>query len=279
MRETINLLIELQERSLIRDEQRSLHGPMADLTSITESIDRLFEKLDPSTKAIYNRLSKKDHIVVSPMHVGRCSMCGMSLAISQVQSVKQCRTLVACPSCARILYDPDGAKWVGGRPKISSGERKTGIARFSSPALMVPGLKAKTAREAITELAGAMLNGGLVDDADKLVEAAMTREATLSTAVGHGLAFPHVRGVEGGGLSLVFGTSRKGVKWTDAADKPVQFVFFSTIPTAVSAFYMKLISGLVETFTKDIHRKAVLAADSQDALWKALVKATRYSVK
>ncbi len=279
MRETIDLLIQLQELGLIRDEQRSLHGPLADLASLNESIDKLTEKLDAPAKAIYTRLSKKDHIVMSPMHAGRCSMCGMSLAISQVQSVKQCRSLVACPSCARILYDPDGAKWVAERPKLSSGERKTGVARFSSASLMVPNLKAKTAREAIAELSAAMQSAGLVDDASKLVNDAINREATLSTAVGHGLAFPHVRGVEGGGLTLVLGTSKQGVKWTDTEDEPAQFVFFATIPTAVSAFYLKLISGLVETFTKDVHRKAVLAAEDPESLWKALVKATRYTIK
>ena len=279
MRETIELLLRLQERSLIRDEQRSLYGPNADLTALSESIDELAQKLDPPTRTIYARLSKKDHIVLSPMHAGKCSMCGMSLAISQVQSVKQCRTLVACPSCARILYDPEGAKWVAARPKLSAGERKTGIARFSSQALMVADLGATTAEDAISRLAAAAQGAGLVDDASKLVAAAMERERTLSTAVGKGLAFPHVRGIEGGGLTLALGTSREGVKWSGADDKPVHFVFFSTIPTAVSAFYLKLISGLVDTFTKETHRKAVLAAGDQESLWKALVKATRYSVK
>lgn len=279
MRSTIDRLVQLQELTLIRDEQRSLHGAGADLTSLNERIDGMIQELDPAVKAIYLRLSKKDHVIIAPLHEGKCSMCGMSIAISQVQSVKQCRTLVACPSCARILYDPSGVKWLAERPKRSSGERKTGLARFSSPALMLPHLKAKSAAEAVAELANALEREKLVDDAATLAKLAMDREAPVSTNVGRGLAFPHVRGIEGGALTLVFGTSEAGIKWGAGDEDPVNFVFFSTIPTAASSFYLKILAGLVDPFSKDVNRKAALAAETPDALWKALTKATRYSIK
>lgn len=279
MRSTINHLIQLQELTLIRDEQRSIRGAGADLGELNRSIDAMAGSLDPAVKVVRDRLYKKDHIVMAPMNDGSCSMCGMKLAIAVVQSVKLCRTIVTCPSCARILYDSDGAKWVGERPKRSSGEHKSGIARFSAPELMVPELAATTPAEAISELAGTLQTGHFVDDAAKLVEAALAREATLPTGVGRGLAFPHVRGVEGGGLSLAFGTSRKGIKWGGPDDEPVHFVFFSTIPTAVSMFYLRLLAGLAESYAKEPNRKAALEAKDPTALWKALSKATRFTVR
>lgn len=279
MRSTINHLVQLQELTLIRDEQRSIRGAAADLGGLNDSIDSMAGSLDPAVKVVRDRLYKKDHIVMAPMNDGSCSVCGMKLAIAVVQAVKLCRTLVTCPSCARILYDPDGAKWVGERPKRSSGEHKSGVARFSAPELMVPELKATTPEAAIAELAGTLQQGHFVDDAAKLVEAAMARENTVPTGVGNGLAFPHVRGVEGGGLSLAFGTSRKGIKWGGADAKPVHFVFFSTIPTAVSMFYLRLLAGLTESFLKEPNRKAALEAKDPQTLWKALAKATRFTVK
>ena len=279
MRSTVNHLSQLQELTLIRDEQRSIRGAGADLGDLNESIDAMAASLDPAVKTVRDRLYKKDHIVMAPMNDGSCSVCGMKLAISVVQSVKLCRTLVTCPSCARILYDPTGAKWVAERPKRSSGEHKVGVARFSAPELMVAGLQATTPEAAIAELAGTLQAGKFVDDAAKLVESAMAREATLPTGVGNGLAFPHVRGIEGGGLSLAFGTSRKGIKWGGADEKPVHFVFFSTIPTAVSMFYLRLLAGLTESYSKEQNRKAALEAKDGSALWKALVKATRFTVK
>ena len=51
------------------------------------------------------------------------------------------------------------------------------------------------------------------------------------------------------------------------------------IPTAASAFYLKLLSGLTETFVKVDARKALMAEKEPDKLWKALVKATRATIK
>ena len=143
---------------------------------------------------------------------------------------------------------------------------------------MVPDLKAETGAEAIAELAAIMEQKGFVSGVDKLVQTALEREAILSTAMENGLAFPHVRGVEGGGLTLALGVSKKGVKFDDAGSV-VNIVFFITIPTAVSAFYLRLMSGLTETFLKEQNREAILLAETPEQLWKALTKATRYSIK
>lgn len=143
---------------------------------------------------------------------------------------------------------------------------------------MVPDLKAETGAEAIAELATVMEQKNFVSGVDKLVQTALEREAVLSTAMENGLAFPHVRGVEGGGLTLALGVSHKGVAF-DNAGNVVNIVFFITIPTAVSAFYLRLMAGLTETFLKEQNREAILTAETPEQLWKALTKATRYSIK
>lgn len=279
MRSVLNHLVQLQELTLIRDEQRSLPGGMAKLGRLNEDIDSMTDALVPDVKALYMRLYKRDHIVVAPLNDGSCSMCGMRLAISTIQAVRLCRELQMCPSCTRILHDTTGPKWVGERPKRTVSERKAGIARFSAPDLMVPDLKAKTREEAIAALAKVMESERFVDNAAKLVDAALGRESVVSTAVGHGIAFPHVRGVEGGGLAMALGVSREGIAFDGPDAAPTHFVFFSTIPTAVSAFYLKLMAGISEAFRKESNRTAALEADTPEALWRVLAKATRYTVK
>lgn len=279
MRSTINHLIQLQELILIRDEQRSIRGLAADMSAINASIDGMTETLEPEVKMNFMRLYKKDHIVLAPMNDGSCSMCGMHVAISQIQAVKLCRNLIPCPSCARTLYDPSGAKWVAERKSRSSSERKVGIARFSSPDLMLPDLQGTTATEIIAELTQNLQRAQFVDHAEKLADAAMARENILGTGIGHGMAFPHVRGIEGGGLSLAFGVSKKGVVFGGVSEAPAHFIFFSTIPTAVSAFYLRLLAGLSESFIKEPNRKLALEAKTPEELWKVLTKATRYTVK
>ena len=153
---------------------------------------------------------------------------------------------------------------------------KTGISRFSAEELMVADMKAETREDAIAQLAEAMERHGFISSADNLTAAALEREGVLSTAIEGGIAFPHVRGVEGGGLTLAMGVSRKGIDWDG---EKVGIVFLSAIPVAVSAFYLRLMAGLSQSFAKDANRKAVVEANDSATLWKALQKATRTAVK
>jgi mannitol/fructose-specific phosphotransferase system IIA component (Ntr-type) len=141
---------------------------------------------------------------------------------------------------------------------------------------MIAELKGKTSEEAIDELAKTMEKNGFISSAENLTAAAMERESVLSTAIGEGIAFPHVRGVEGGGLTLAMGISKTGIDWNG---EKVNIVFLSAIPVAVSAFYLRLMAGLSQSFAKDANRAAVLEAKDSAALWKALQKATRTTVK
>ncbi len=277
MQSLINHLNQLQELLLIRDEHRTT-GDGRHMDRLNDSIEQLTDVLPVEMKSLYLRLYKKDHIVMAPMHNGCCAICGMRMPISQVQAVRLCKQIQSCPSCARILFEEsDAPKWIGDAPSRTE-PRKSGISRFSAEILMVPNLKAHSAVEAIEKLAKVMEEQNFISASDKLVQSALEREAVLSTAMENGLAFPHVRGVEGGGLTLAMGVSKKGIPWDDAG-KLVNIVFFITIPTAVSAFYLRLMSGLTETFLKEQNREAILEAKTSEELWKALLKATRYSIK
>ena len=277
MKNQINLLNQLQELVFTRDELHQA-GDWSHTDALDRAIDDLSAKLDPQPRALYQRLYKKSHIVMAPMSDGCCAVCGMRLPISQVQQVRMAKTLQTCSSCGRMLYneEEDAPRYIGEKP--TRGEpRKTGISRFSAEELMVCDLKGDTTEAVIGELAQAMSDNRFVSNPTALVEAAMERESVLSTAVGNGLAFPHVRGVEGGGLTLALGVSKKGFKY-DAAGTIVHLVFFSVIPVAVSPFYMRLMAVLAEAFAKESNRAALLEAKSPAELWKAFMKTTRHAV-
>ena len=278
MKHQINLLSQLQEMILTRDEHHHT-GDGSHLDSLNDSIDALVDKLEPQLKVAYQRLYKKDHLVMSPMVDGCCGVCGMRLPVSQVQQVRLARAVQTCSSCGRMLYDEeqDAPRVIAEKP--SRGEpRKTGVSRFSAEELMVCDLKGTTTESVIHELAEAMVANRFVSNADALVKAAMEREIVFSTAMGDGLAFPHVRGVEGGGLTLALGVSKKGFVYDDDGTR-VHFVFFSAIPVAVSAFYLRLMSGLSEAFAKKENRDLLMKATTPAELWKSFMKATRYTIR
>ena len=275
MKSQINILRQLQELVLTRDEHHQT-GDGSHLDSLNDSIEGLQQKLDPQISGLYERLYKKNHIVISAMTNNCCAVCGMQVPIAQGQQVRMAQHLVTCSSCGRILFASDDDAVVNTSEAPDRDNPKTGISRFSAEELMVVGLESVTREEAITKLAEKMESAGFISSADNFITAALERESILSTAMEGGIAFPHVRGVEGGGLTLAMGVSKKGIDWDG---EKVHIVFLSAIPVAVSAFYLRLMSGLSQTFLKESSSKAAVEAKDAAALWKVLQKATRTTVK
>lgn len=276
MKSQINTLRQLQELVLIRDEHHQT-GDGSHLAKLNESIDAMRAKLVPQAGALYDRLYKKHHVVISAMTNNCCAVCGMQVPIAQGQQVRLGEHLVTCSSCGRILFaaEEDAARNVT-EPADRDDAPKTGISRFSAEELMLVDLGPVSREEAITALAGAMEEHKFIANADSLVTAALERESVLPTAIDGGIAFPHVRGVEGGGLCLAMGISREGIDWDG---QKVNLVFLSAIPVAVSAFYLRLMSGLMQSFAREPARRSAIEAKDPAALWKALCKATRVAVK
>lgn len=275
MKSQINTLRQLQELVLTRDEHNQT-GDGSHLDQLNDSIDGMEGRLDPQVRGLYDRLYKKSHVVLAAMSNGCCSACGMQVPIAQSQQVRLAQHLVTCSSCGRILFadDADAARNIAEKPDRD--DPRTGISRFSAEELMVCDLASDTPEGAIGELAKAMEAHKFISNADSLVSAAMDREAMLSTATEEGVAFPHVRGVEGGALTLALGVSRKGIDWQG---QKVTIVVLSAIPVAVSAFYLRLMGGLAQAFSKAENRALLESAADSASLWKALVKASRHTVK
>lgn len=275
MKSQINTLRQLQELVLTRDEHHQT-GDGSRLDKLNDAIDEVSGKLQPQVRGLYDRLYKKSHIVISAMANGCCAVCGMQVPIAQAQQVKLAQHLVTCSNCGRILFATTPADPANIADKTDRDDIRTGISRFSDEDLVVAELKATTREEAIAELAVKMEENKFISNAESLVTAAIERENVLSTALGGGLAFPHVRGVEGGALTLAMGVSQKGIDWDG---EKVNIVFLSAIPVAVSAFYLKLMSGIMQAYSKKENFDAALAAKTPAALWKNLVKATHRTLK
>jgi len=278
MHPLVNHLIQLQDLTLVRDEQK-VSGDSTHLERLDAAIKTMAQELPTDVRTLYHKLFAKDHIVLSPVSEMLCAVCGMKLPISQVQAVRLGREMQSCPNCARILFYPEGVARRLGKAARRTGPRKVGISRFSSSTLMIPSLASPEKEGAITELAYKMEKEGFVDKAQPLIEEALRREAIVTTAVDHGMAFPHVRGVEGGGLTLALGLSNKGVRFEPDKKNLTKMVFLIVIPTAASAFYLKLLAGLAETFADPEARKALLACSDVEETWKTMIRLTRATIK
>lgn len=277
MKSQINILRQLQELVLTRDEHNQT-GDGSHLDQLNESIATLQKQLQPQLAAVYDRLYKKNHVVISAMTNNCCAGCGMQVPISQVQQVRLGEHLVACSNCGRILFaDALDAAHNVTKKQDKDEVQKTGISRFSAEELMVVDLGKTDAAGAIARLAETMEANNFISNSENLIASAMEREGVLSTAMEGGIAFPHVRGVEGGALTMAIGVSKEGIDWD--GQNQVNIVFLSAIPVAVSAFYLRLMSGIIQAFSKAANRKQAIEANDSKALWKAVCKATRTMVK
>ena len=275
MNEQLETLKKIQDLSLTRAECVA-RGDTANADALSSEMAELAGSLDQRVHALYGRISAARPLFMSAMHNGKCSGCGMQVPVATAKMVRMAAHLVTCTTCGRILYDNAGA--VASSRKVEDVDddnisKVRGVARFSSEQLMVADLKASTMQAAIGELSRTMADGGFVSDGEALARLALEREAVLTTRIEAGVAVPHVRGVEGGALAFALGISRDGIVWDDSGEK-VNFIVLSAIPSAGSAFFLKLMSDLMAVFRRKASRQALLEAKDSASLWAALDKAT-----
>ena len=278
MQPVINLLVQLQELIVARAQQEA-GMPGAQLDQLDASIASLKKEIPSDVSQQFARLLQKSPLAIVPVVNGVCTACGMTLPVSLVHQVHAAEKIYHCPACARLLFHRESSARNTRKAPRRSDPPKVGIERFSAEALMIPALKGTDRDAVLAELCQKLAAEGFVDDAGKLLESALKREAIISTAVENGLAFPHVRCIEGGALTLALGLAPKAIKFDPAGKASTRIVFFMVIPTAASAFYLKLLAGLSQVFQKAENRDKLLEADTPEKLWKALMKATRLVIQ
>jgi mannitol/fructose-specific phosphotransferase system IIA component (Ntr-type) len=265
----LNQLIQLQELNFVLAEQRTL-VPKFRLTDLESSVRALIENLPQEIAFLYRGLQKRHQAAVVPEAHGTCSGCGISLPTSLAAEIRRGKGIQQCPNCRRVLYHLEGAPRQLRRRLDKTGRPKVGVARFSSKELMLPRIEAESRDDAISGLIRLMAANGFVENPENLLAAALRRESIISTALEHGLAFPHVRGVEGGGLTFSLGLKKQGLRFDRSKARLTRIIFFIVIPSAASVFYLQLLSGLIEAFREDSARKKLLACKNSDEMWTML---------
>jgi len=273
----LNQLIQLQELNFVLSEQRTL-VPKFRLTDLENSVKELITSLPQEIATLYQGLQERHQAAVLPEANGTCSGCGISLPTSLAAEIRTGKGIQQCPNCRRILYHLEGAPRQLRKRLEQTGRPRAGVARFSSKELMFPRIEAEGRDDAISELIQVMAAKGFVENPESLLAAALRRESIISTSLEHGLAFPHVRGVEGGGLTFSLGLKKQGLKFGNPKGRLTRIIFFIVIPSAASVFYLQLLSGLIEAFREDSARKKLLACKTSDEMWITLNTLTQKTI-
>jgi Kef-type K+ transport system membrane component KefB len=149
------------------------------------------------------------------------------------------------------------------RKRIRAGE-------YLAPAAILPSLAAGDRSGAIRELAAvaAARIPGLPPEA--IIAPALLREQEFGTAVGNGLAIPHVRlkGIER--PVLAFGRSAAGLDWNAPDGRPVRSVFLLVTPEEAQDVHVQILSAIAKAVLRPETGAALEQAANEKEIWEVL---------
>lgn len=119
----------------------------------------------------------------------------------------------------------------------------------------------------LKEIVPLLESSGNIVNATKLLTDLWNREKKASTAVGNGLAIPHVRTMQARKFTLAFARSTPGVEFDAPDGQPVHFLFAVVAPPYDDDLYLKVYREIALVF-KDERRVEELraTADGHEAI-------------
>jgi mannitol/fructose-specific phosphotransferase system IIA component (Ntr-type) len=113
------------------------------------------------------------------------------------------------------------------------------------------------------ELADLLETTGRVVNRSKLLTDLINRERKSSTAIGEGIAIPHVRTMQSREFAICFARSTPGVEFDAIDGAPVHFFFAVVAPPYDDKLYLEVYRSIGELFRRGGTREALLAAKSE----------------
>ncbi len=170
----------------------------------------------------------------------------------------------------------DVEKWVNER--LSSGAKSqkdtapVQVRNILSPDRVVF-IRQSSKRDALTELANVLTAAPQVKRADELVAEILKREELMSTAIGRGIAIPHVRLSSVTDLVMAVGVCKTPVEdFQTIDDVPVNLLFMIAAAYNQHAYYLKTLSYFSARLKKNELRAALAAAETPHAVYDLLLQ-------
>ena len=167
-------------------------------------------------------------------------------------------------------------RWVNERlsspVSAKKSETEVQIKNFLSPDRVVF-IENSSKRDAIVELANVLSEAPQVKNKEELVSEILKREDLMSTAVGRGIAIPHVRLSSVTDLVMAVGICKKNIEDYQAVDnEPVNLLIMIAAAYNQHTYYLKTISYLTAKLRsqnlRDSLKKAATPREAYDALVK-----------
>ena len=165
-------------------------------------------------------------------------------------------------------------KWVNERLSSSSNTKKTDdavqVKNILSPDRVVI-ITQSAKRDALTELANVLANAPQVKRGDELLSEILKREELMSTAVGRGIAIPHVRLSSVTDLVMAVGVCRTPISdFQTVDDKPVNLLIMIAAAYNQHTYYLQTISYFSAKLKSQELRDAIANAATEKEVYELL---------
>jgi len=124
----------------------------------------------------------------------------------------------------------------------------------------------------LRDLARLLSLSGEVRNEKKLAVDLWNREKKASTAIGHGVAIPHVRTNQVRKLVMGFARSQEGIDFESPDGEPVNLFFPMAAPPYDDKLYLRVFKSLAEILHVEENRRRLLTAADKHQIILALRK-------
>lgn len=122
----------------------------------------------------------------------------------------------------------------------------------------------------LAEMAELLDASGKVSNRSKLQTDLVNRERKSSTAVGHGVAIPHVRTMQAKEFTIAFARSTPGVEFDAPDGAPVHFFLSVVSPPWDDKLYQEVYRDVAELFLDEAARAALVGATTEHEIIKVI---------
>lgn len=171
-----------------------------------------------------------------------------------------------------IVFSAVFSSMVMGPWMAKSMDRRAGIApaQFLAAETVIAKLAGSTRGEAICELAERIAHQAESVSSSEIAEIALARETEFGTAVGSGVAIPHVRVKGLKNPVIAFGRSLQGIEWNAPDGVPVQDVFFLATPVGTEDVHVQILAAIARSMMPAENRRCIHDAPDSPALFGIL---------
>ncbi len=148
------------------------------------------------------------------------------------------------------------------------------LSRLVAPEFIITDIRPGTKQAVLSQLIEPLAERGIIKDSKRFLDGLIEREEAFSTAIGSGIALPHLRNPKENpiaGPALIIGICPEGTDF-EAADSGKTYLFF-ILSTDSETVHLRLMSKLTSMLQNEELIERFKAADSADEVISALIRA------